>query len=89
MSTDSDSPTRTVDPTLLDLLVCHPTQAAYILGPEKGSLSAGVQARCDHIIKIPTSFCINVGIAGAIVIYDRMISLGATAERPVRIGGPR
>jgi tRNA G18 (ribose-2'-O)-methylase SpoU len=67
----------------------HPTQAAYILGPEKGSLSPGVQARCDHIIKIPTSFCINVGIAGAIVIYDRMISLGSKAERPVRVGGPR
>jgi tRNA G18 (ribose-2'-O)-methylase SpoU len=67
----------------------HPLQAAYILGPEKGSLSAAVQARCDHIVKIPTSFCINVGVAGAIVMYDRMISLGAQAERPVRVGGSR
>ena len=66
----------------------HPMQAAYILGPEKGSLSAEVQARCDHIVKIPTRFCINVGVAGAIVIYDRMMCLGQHAERPVKPGGP-
>ena len=66
----------------------HPTQAAYILGPEKGSLSPEVLARCDHVVKIPTRFCVNVGIAGAIVIYDRMMCLGQYAERPVRPGGP-
>jgi tRNA G18 (ribose-2'-O)-methylase SpoU len=65
----------------------HPMQAAYMLGPEKGSLSPEVQARCDHIVKIPTRFCINVGVAGAIVIYDRMMCLGQHAERPVRPGG--
>jgi hypothetical protein len=30
---------------------------------------------------------VNVSIAGAIVMYDRMISLGRFAERPVRAGG--
>jgi len=65
----------------------HPLRAAYILGPEKGSLSPEMVKRCDHIVKIPTKFCVNVGIAGAIVIYDRMISLGGFAERPVRVGG--
>jgi len=57
------------------------------LGPEKGNLSPGLVKRCDHIIKIPMKFCVNVGIAGALVIYDRMISLGSFAERPVRTGG--
>lgn len=66
----------------------HPPRAAYVLGPEKASLSPALVARCDHIIKIPTKFCVNVGIAGAIVIYDRMVSLGSYAERPVRVGGP-
>ena len=65
----------------------HPMQAAYILGPEKGSLSPDVLARCDHVVKIPTAFCINVGVAGAIVMYDRMMCLGGHAERPVRAGG--
>ena len=65
----------------------HPLRAAYVLGPEKGSLSPELVKRCDHIVKIPMKFCVNVGVAGALVIYDRMISLGQFAERPVRVGG--
>ncbi|MDX1400360.1 MAG: RNA methyltransferase [Kiloniellales bacterium] len=61
----------------------HPTSAAYILGPERGSLSDEVLARCDFTVKIPTKFCINVGTAGAIVMYDRTLSLGRFAPRPV------
>jgi tRNA G18 (ribose-2'-O)-methylase SpoU len=63
----------------------HPLRAAYVLGPEKGNLSSDLVERCEHIIKIPMKFCVNVGIAGALVIYDRMISLGTFAERPVRV----
>jgi hypothetical protein len=44
--------------------------------------------RCDHVIKIPIAFCVNVAIAGAIVLYDRMLSRGRFAERPVGAGGP-
>jgi len=65
----------------------HPRAAAYILGPERGSLSPEATARCDHVVKIPTKFCVNVGIAGAIVMYDRMVSLGRFAERPVHSRG--
>ncbi len=63
----------------------HPMRAAYVLGPEKGNLSPELVKRCDHIVKIPTKFCVNVGIAGAMVIYDRMVSLGSFAERPVHV----
>jgi len=65
----------------------HPMRAAYVLGPEKGSLSPALQKRCDFVVKIPAKFCINVGVAGALIMYDRMISLGNFAERPVRTGG--
>jgi tRNA G18 (ribose-2'-O)-methylase SpoU len=61
----------------------HPSQAAYVFGPEKGNLSPALLARCDDIVKIPTRFCVNVGVAGALVMYDRMIALGSFAERPV------
>lgn len=61
----------------------HPLRAAYVLGPERGSLSPDLVARCDHVVKIPTRFCINVAVAGAIVLYDRKISLGRFAARPV------
>lgn len=66
----------------------HPTRAAYILGPEMGSLSPAMQEKCDFIVKIPMKFCVNVGVAGALVMYDRQISMGRWAERPVRAGGP-
>jgi len=59
----------------------HPLHAAYVLGPELGVLSDEVLARCDHVIKIPTAFCINVGTAGAIVMYDRVRSLGSFPDR--------
>ncbi|MCC2113210.1 MAG: RNA methyltransferase [Hyphomicrobiales bacterium] len=66
----------------------HPNQAAYILGPERSSLSADMTARCEFVVKIPTAFCINLATAGAIVMYDRVRSLGRFAPRPVMAGGP-
>lgn len=66
----------------------HPIHAAYIMGPERDSLSPETVEKCDFIIKIPTKFCLNVGIAGVVVMYDRLISRGRFAPRPVRAGGP-
>ncbi|MDY0882149.1 RNA methyltransferase [Dongia soli] len=66
----------------------HPPAAAYVLGAEQDSLSPALIERCDFIVKIPTRFCVNVSVAAALVMYDRMISLGRFAERPVRVGGP-
>ncbi len=66
----------------------HPLKASYILGPEGGSLSPKMMAKCEFIVKIPTRFCVNVATAGAIIMYDRVQSLGRFAERPVRAGGP-
>jgi tRNA G18 (ribose-2'-O)-methylase SpoU len=67
----------------------HPLRAAYVLGPERGSLSEPLLARCDYVVKIPTAFCINVAMAGAIVMYDRVKTLTAFAERPVSAPLPR
>ena len=66
----------------------HPRQAAYILGPERGSLSAGMTERCEFVVKIPMKFCVNVGVAAAIIMYDRLISLGRFPDRPIMPGGP-
>lgn len=66
----------------------HPTRAVYVLGPEKGNVSDAMLARCDHVIKIPMKFCVNVGVAGAIVMYDRLLSMGRFPDRPVHAGGP-
>ncbi len=67
---------------------CHPKRAAYVLGPERGSLSEDMLSRSDHVIRIPSAFCINVATAGAIVMYDRIRMFGGFAGRPVWPGGP-
>jgi tRNA G18 (ribose-2'-O)-methylase SpoU len=66
----------------------HPRQAAYILGSEREGLSPEIQSRCDYIVKIPTAFSLNLGVAGALILYDRLISLGRHAPRPVAEGAP-
>ncbi len=54
----------------------HPLKAAYILGPEKGDLSDAAKARCAHLVKIPMRFCVNLSVAAALVMYDRLLTLG-------------
>ena len=61
----------------------HPLAAAYVLGPERAGLSADLLARCDHVIRIPTRFALNLAVAGALVLYDRLLQHGRFAERPV------
>lgn len=64
----------------------HPPAAAYVLGRERGALTPEMLARCDHVVRIPMRFCVNLAVAGAIVLYDRLISLGRFAERPLLPG---
>jgi tRNA G18 (ribose-2'-O)-methylase SpoU len=66
----------------------HPKCAAYVLGPERGSLSPEIVGRCDYVVRIPTSFCVNLAMAGAIVMYDRVRTLGRFPARPLVEGGP-
>jgi tRNA G18 (ribose-2'-O)-methylase SpoU len=66
----------------------HPRRAAYVLGAERTSLSPALVESCDFVVRIPTRFALNLAVAGALVMYDRMVSLGRFAERPVRVGGP-
>src|SRR5690606_28778947 len=61
----------------------HPRAAAYVLGAERGSLSPELLELCAHVVKIPTRFSINLALAGAITMYDRLISTGRFAGRPV------
>jgi tRNA G18 (ribose-2'-O)-methylase SpoU len=84
---------RLVGVELLDRAIdlpsfAHPLRAAYVLGPERGSLSTELLERCDYLVRIPSSFCLNLAIAGAIIMYDRARSLGRFPDRPVREGGP-
>jgi hypothetical protein len=44
-------------------------------------------ARCRHVVRIPTRFALNLAVAGALVLYDRLLQHGRFAERPVHSGG--
>lgn len=61
----------------------HPLSAAYVLGPERSSLSPAMLARCRHVVRIPTRFALNLAVTGALVLYDRMLQHSRFAERPV------
>lgn len=66
----------------------HPLSAAYVLGPERAGLSPALLERCHHVVRIPTRFALNLAVAGALVLYDRILQHGRFADRPVASGGP-
>jgi tRNA G18 (ribose-2'-O)-methylase SpoU len=61
----------------------HPLNAAYVLGPERSGLSPAMLRRCRHVVRIPTRFALNLAVASALVLYDRLLQHGRFAERPV------
>jgi hypothetical protein len=66
----------------------HPRRCAYVLGMERIGLSDDMIACCDHLIRIPTRFSLNLASAGVVVMYDRLISLRRFGARPLVPGGP-
>ena len=40
------------------------------------------------MVRIPTRFALNLAVAGALVLYDRLLQHGRFAERPVGSRGP-
>jgi tRNA G18 (ribose-2'-O)-methylase SpoU len=49
----------------------HPERAIYLLGAEDCGLTPLAQKRCHHIVSMDTRFCLNVAVAGSIVMYHR------------------
>ena len=50
----------------------HLPRCAYILGGENKTLGHQVLDRCVATLYIPTAYCLNVAVAGSIVMYDRI-----------------
>lgn len=49
----------------------HPTRAIYLLGAEDYGLSDEALAVCHEVVNIDTNYCLNVAVAGAIVMHER------------------
>jgi tRNA G18 (ribose-2'-O)-methylase SpoU len=50
----------------------HPERACYILGAEDTGIPPNVLNRCSRVIQLPGDYCLNVAVAGSIVLYDRL-----------------
>lgn len=50
----------------------HPERAVYLLGAEDHGLSKRAMSKCHAIVTIPGKYCLNVAVAGSIVMYDRL-----------------
>jgi len=66
----------------------HPRCAAYAFGSERYGLSPELLEIADHVVRIPTRFSVNLAVAGAIVMYDRLLTSNKFAGRPVVPAGP-
>jgi len=49
----------------------HPQRCIYILGAEDNGLTIEALSHCHSIIQLPGEYCMNVAVAGSIVMYDR------------------
>jgi tRNA G18 (ribose-2'-O)-methylase SpoU len=49
----------------------HPQCALYLLGAEDSGIPAAALERCHQLVAIATPMCVNVAVAGSIVMYDR------------------
>ncbi len=56
---------------------CHPERAIYVLGAEDHGLTTQMMRLVHDLIVIPGDFCLNVAVAGSIVLYDRWIKLSS------------
>lgn len=50
----------------------HPERALYVLGAEDKGVNPALITEADHIVEVPTAYCLNVATTGAVVMYDRI-----------------
>ena len=49
----------------------HPEQTIYLLGAEDNGIPEEILKKCNQVVQIDTPMCLNVSVAGSIVMYDR------------------
>lgn len=50
----------------------HPERCIYLLGAEDSGIPKHVLDKCQSIVQLPGDVCMNVSVAGSIVMYDRI-----------------
>lgn len=55
----------------------HPERGLYVFGPEDGSVPVRLVERAQHVVSIPTAYCLNLAATVNIVLYDRLVKRAA------------
>ncbi len=50
----------------------HPERAVYLLGAEDSGLPDSIASKCQAVVHIESPMCLNVSVAGSIVMFDRV-----------------
>jgi tRNA G18 (ribose-2'-O)-methylase SpoU len=50
----------------------HPVRACYLLGAEDHGLPESVRSACHRLVQLRGDHCLNVAVAGSIVLHDRL-----------------
>lgn len=50
----------------------HPERCIYLLGAEDNGLTRQALDKCHKLVQLPGDFCMNVAVAGSIIMYDRI-----------------
>ncbi len=51
----------------------HPERCVYLLGAEDNGLTKEAITRCQKLVQLPGDHCMNVAVAGSLIMYDRLI----------------
>jgi hypothetical protein len=64
----------------------HPERAAYVFGPEDGTLDAALRRHCHRVVALPMQHCANLASAVYLTLYDRHSKrVRAGLESPLRL----
>jgi tRNA G18 (ribose-2'-O)-methylase SpoU len=53
----------------------HPERCVYLLGAEDSGLTNEAINKCHKLVQLPGEYCLNVSVAGSIVLFDRINKL--------------
>ncbi len=59
----------------------HPERAFYVFGPEDGSVPKDVVAAAQHVVSIPTEYCMNLAATVNVVLFDRLCKRSIVERR--------
>lgn len=51
---------------------CHSEKECYLLGAEDYGIPKNILQKCTNVVKLSSERCLNVAVAGSIVLYDRV-----------------